>query len=180
MATHHLTGTNSPRATLNLRRGSVVPAPISSYVPLLRAVARTRTRNDAAADDLVADTLLEAVIHIGELAPATNRKAWLLALQRGDFNANGGGKAPSSPTQQSGHDVETPRQRVREALRELPDAFREPLFLSDGVGCGVKEVAEILGCPVGAAKARIIKARSRLRDLLDSRTPVAGPALYRS
>ena len=74
---------------------------------------------------------------------------------------------------------------VNGTLRELTykmwtDAAVEPLFLSDGVGCGVKEVAEILGCPVGAAKARIIKARSRLRDLLDSRTPVAGPALYRS
>src|SRR5690606_24531030 len=132
------------------------------------------------ADDLVADTLLEAVIHIGELAPASNRKAWLLALQRGVFNANGGSEPPSVPTQQSRHGVETTRQYARAALLALPDALREPLFLSDGVGCSVKEVAEILGCTAGTADARIVEARSRLRDLLDSRTPAAGPAPDRS
>ncbi|MEX2480755.1 MAG: phosphoglycerate kinase [Gammaproteobacteria bacterium] len=50
---------------------------------MLRALARAWSRIDAEANDLIANTLLEAVIHISDLAPATNRKAWLLALQRG-------------------------------------------------------------------------------------------------
>jgi DNA-directed RNA polymerase specialized sigma24 family protein len=170
MAKYRLTRMNSPRAKSNFRRGLSVRTTISSCIPLLRALARTRTRNDADADDLVADTLAEAVIHKSELTPATNRKAWLLALQRGVFNANGRAEAPSAPTQQSSYGVETTRQCLREALLQLPDALREPLFLFDGVGCGIKEVAEILCCTTVAADARIGEGRSRLRGLLDGRT----------
>jgi DNA-directed RNA polymerase specialized sigma24 family protein len=167
MATYHPTRTKSPRATLNLRRGPSVRATNSSYIPLLRALARTRTPHDAEADDLVADTLLEAVIHIGELAPRTNRKAWLLALQRGVFNATGRAQ-PAPPERPPGNGPGPQRQRLREALVQLPDALREPVFLFDGVGCSVREVAEILGCTVSTAEARIIKARSRLRELVDA------------
>ncbi len=166
MSQRGLTPTKSPRATLNLWRGPAVQVDIASCIPLLRAIARTRARSDAMADDLVADTLLEAIVHIGEHAPPTNRKAWLLALQRRVFNTDGRAQ-PAPPMPSPGKGARAERQRVREALVQLPDALREPLFLSDGVGCSVKEVAEILGCPVSAAQARIIEARTKLRKLVD-------------
>lgn len=168
MVGRELTQTESPRATLNLCRSPSARADVASYIPLLRAVARTRIPNDAEADDLVADTLLQAIMHLGEVAPVTNRKAWLLALQRSVFNTNWPTRRPAPPMRSSGNGAGSEQQRVRQALLQLPDALREPLFLSDSVGCSVTEVAEILDCPVSLAKARIIKARSRLRELVDT------------
>jgi RNA polymerase sigma-70 factor, ECF subfamily len=55
---------------------------------------------------------------------------------------------------------------VRDAIRTLPDHYREPLTLCDLEGKSYGEAAELLDCPVGTVRSRLNRARSMLLDKL--------------
>ena len=69
------------------------------------------------------------------------------------------------------------RRLVREELGHLPDADRTPLTLCYLDGLTHEEAARRIGCPVGTVKARLVRARRRLRDRLDRRGMALGLAL---
>ena len=58
------------------------------------------------------------------------------------------------------------RQRVDEALAELPEGLREVVVLRDVYDMPHEEIAEALGISEGAAKVRLHRARQRLRERL--------------
>ncbi|MGH8823427.1 MAG: RNA polymerase sigma factor SigM [Jiangellaceae bacterium] len=60
------------------------------------------------------------------------------------------------------------RLDIEAALATLPDEQRVPLVLVDMEGYPVREVAEMLGCPIGTVKSRCARARARLLPLLTS------------
>jgi len=55
---------------------------------------------------------------------------------------------------------------VHNAVSELPEAYREALFLRHFEDFSYDEIARILGCPAGTVKSRIFKARMLLRKKL--------------
>jgi RNA polymerase sigma-70 factor, ECF subfamily len=58
------------------------------------------------------------------------------------------------------------RQQLRTAIAKLPDAFRVVFILYDVEGYSHQEIGEILALPVGTSKARLSRARARLREQL--------------
>ncbi len=64
------------------------------------------------------------------------------------------------------------RQYVWEAIGELSDKLRPVIVLTDLQGLSYREVAKILGCPVGTVKSRLFNARGQLRDKLKERLPL--------
>ena len=56
--------------------------------------------------------------------------------------------------------------KVREAVGELPALQREALVLFEYEGLALSEIARIVGADVGAVKARIFRARQRLKNAL--------------
>jgi len=58
------------------------------------------------------------------------------------------------------------RERVQEALRQLPDPQREALELAYYGGFSQSELAERLGQPLGTIKSRMFSGLSRMRELL--------------
>jgi RNA polymerase sigma-70 factor (ECF subfamily) len=64
--------------------------------------------------------------------------------------------------------------RLRAAIDELPDAFREVIVLRCLEGFSYRELAEIVGCPAGTVMSRLARARALLKRALG---PVAVPAL---
>jgi RNA polymerase sigma-70 factor, ECF subfamily len=59
------------------------------------------------------------------------------------------------------------RTLVRNAIEQLPEAFREVLLLRDIEGLDTDETAQLLGIHPGAVKTRLHRARQALRTLLD-------------
>lgn len=58
------------------------------------------------------------------------------------------------------------RQLVRQALEELPLEFREALVLRELEGLAYKEIAEVIGIPLGTVMSRLARARKWLQSYL--------------
>ena len=56
--------------------------------------------------------------------------------------------------------------KVKEAVWDLPPLQREALILFDYEGLALSEIASLVGTDVGAVKARLHRARTRLRNTL--------------
>ncbi|MFW6027936.1 MAG: sigma factor-like helix-turn-helix DNA-binding protein [bacterium] len=165
-----LAKTNLARATPisasdRMGGGQSIRSEVFSLIPLLRALARVRTRNQTAADDLVEVTLRWAAAHRNQLADGGNLTAWLLSIQRAIFASDSFNQSlPGSKLNRGpGADWRT----LHRALLQLPDALREALFLSAGAGYEHEKIAEIVGIDVGTAKCRAEEAMRRLVELLE-------------
>jgi RNA polymerase sigma-70 factor (ECF subfamily) len=64
------------------------------------------------------------------------------------------------------------RQHVRKALSALPEPQREVLALAYFGGYTQREIAELVGAPLGTVKTRTLAAMRRLREVLG---PLAAP-----
>jgi RNA polymerase sigma-70 factor (ECF subfamily) len=58
------------------------------------------------------------------------------------------------------------RERLHRAVDALPELYRTVFVLYDVEGFGHEEIAEMLDVAVGTSKARLSRARARLRDSL--------------
>jgi RNA polymerase sigma-70 factor (ECF subfamily) len=56
--------------------------------------------------------------------------------------------------------------RVRAALEQLPADFREVIVLREIEGLSYREIATILGVPIGTVMSRLARARDRLTSVL--------------
>jgi RNA polymerase sigma-70 factor (ECF subfamily) len=86
------------------------------------------------------------------------------------FVTNAGtGEAPFDPPSRD-EPVESSlarRQIIDRALASLPEELRVPVTLRDLQGLEYKEIAAVLGVPIGTVESRIFRARQRLKPLLE-------------
>lgn len=61
--------------------------------------------------------------------------------------------------------------RIETALWQLPGEQRQAFYLREELSCAVREIADIQGCSVEAAKSRLRYAYAKLRDLLEDLEP---------
>ena len=59
-------------------------------------------------------------------------------------------------------------KRVRAAIQELPDGYREAVVLMDLEGMNYKDAAEVLGLTLGGFKTRLHRGRMHLRNRLEA------------
>jgi RNA polymerase sigma-70 factor (ECF subfamily) len=99
----------------------------------------------------------------------------------GDGDPSGNGSGHGSRGFRNSHDLFASLEtvgRVRQAIRTLPENYREAVVLCDLEEMSYEEAAEVLDCPVGTVRSRLHRARSllleKLREPLASRRAAVG------
>lgn len=76
-----------------------------------------------------------------------------------EFDEERHGEPAASPEAQAIAHAE--RERLQDALEQLPTRFREVLVLRELEGCSYKEIAEITAVPLGTVMSSLARARRR-------------------
>lgn len=149
-------------------------------------LARYLLRDTADAEDAVQECYLRALRHFDSYrGPAM--KPWLLAILRNICKAEFARRAlqqippgrnedelaaedppplwhepPASPETEllRRHDEEA----IRRLVASLPEPFREAIVLRDINDLSYRDIAEVLGVPVGTVMSRLARARALLRE----------------
>jgi RNA polymerase sigma factor (sigma-70 family) len=146
------------------------------------SLARQVLRDAALAEDAVQDAFLAiwrgAVRFVPERAKASSwimtlvhRRAVDLVRREQRRRTEALPEAEPASAEGSAEDavwLRLERERVQEALRQLPDRQRETLELAYYGGFTQSELADRLGRPLGTIKSQMFAALSGLRDLLES------------
>jgi RNA polymerase sigma-70 factor (ECF subfamily) len=160
-----------------------------AYLDQLYGAALRMTRNPTDAEDLVQETFAKAYASFHQFTPGTNLKAWLYRILTNTF-INNYRKKQRQP-QTSGQDIEDwqlaraeahtstglrsaemealdrmPHSAVTDAMNALAPDFRLAVYLADVEGFSYKEIAEIMGTPIGTVMSRLNRGRNQLRASL--------------
>ena len=151
--------------------------------------ARWLTKSDADAEDVVQDAAVRALRFFSSLRN-DNARAWLLTIVRNTWYARFSkpGRADQyavlddmkdeRPDEELGPEALIIQQqaveRVQRAIGELPSDFREVIVLREIEGLSYKEIAAVIGTPIGTVMSRLARARERLLAVLDPESTMGG------
>ena len=156
--------------------------------------ARWLVRNSDDAEDVVQEACLRAFRYFGTFRGG-NARAWLLRIVRTTsftwLQKNHGRRQETEFDEEihrSGGDDLSPEtlllqraktQLLDQAMRQLPDRLREVLVLRELEGLSYKEIADVLGIPLGTVMSTLSRAREqlyRLSDLVRRQESPKGPS----
>jgi RNA polymerase sigma-70 factor (ECF subfamily) len=152
------------------------------HLDAARRLARWLMRNEHDAEDVVQDASLRAFRYFATFTGGDGR-AWFLRIVRNTCLGWRGHRldALNDPFDEEQHcrlqpafDPETLLLRTDDAtlvargLRALPDRFHQLLVLRELEGLSYRELADVMGIPIGTVMSRLARAREALRTALNS------------
>lgn len=154
---------------------------IAREIPRLRRYALALTRDRAAADDLVQDTLERAIRKRHLWKRHGSLRGWLYRMMYNLFLNQGSRRRrraqevdlddapePAAPGAPDGAMV---YRDVLAAMQDLPVEQRAAIALTAVEGLSYDEAAAALDIPVGTLRSRLSRGRERLRETFDAAEP---------
>ena len=142
----------------------------------LYRLAKWLLRNQAEAEDLVQETFVEALRSFHRFEQGTNCRAWLIKImyhllskRRRESNrlrVVGDVDEQIAETVLPAASGDLGGEEVLNALKRLPQHYREVVILSDVEELNYKEIADALSIPIGTVMSRLSRGRSLLRSEL--------------
>ncbi|PRQ10280.1 RNA polymerase subunit sigma [Corynebacterium sp. 13CS0277] len=148
------------------------------------------TRNPADAEDLVQETYMKAYQAFDSFTQGTNLKAWMYRIMT-NLYINTYRKKQRQPAQMPTDDITdyqlmatashestglesaevealklVPNQEIAEAFEALNEDYRMVVYYADVEQLSYKEIAEVLGIPLGTVMSRLHRGRKQLREAL--------------
>lgn len=160
------------------------------HLDALYSTALRLTRSPVDAEDLVQDTLVRAYRFYDRFEAGTNFKAWLLRIQMNTFVNRYrratrerqvfdgpmaepvGDGVMSRATMRGLTDPVGDAQRrlvareISRAFDQLSEEARAMVLLADVEELSYKEIAQVMGCPIGTVMSRLHRARKQLQRSL--------------
>lgn len=173
-------------------------------LPQLYSAALRLTRNPSDAEDVLQETMLRAYRGYGGFKAGTNLRAWLYRILTNTF-INRYRQQSRQPAEvelgeledlylyrrlgeQSGATRSAEEEAlerfvdedIKAAVEALPENFRIPVLLADVEGFSYKEIARIMGVPIGTVMSRLHRGRKALEkalwEITERRGTVGSPA----
>lgn len=154
------------------------------HLDALYNTALRLTHSESEAEDLVQETYLKAFRFFHRFEQGTHIKAWLYKIMTNTF-INQYRKQQRDREVVEDWDWEQIMQtdthyrdneraildnfmsdQITQALQEIPADFRMVVLLADMDEFSYKEIADIVGCPIGTVMSRLYRGRRLLRKLL--------------
>jgi len=172
------------------QRRQIFEAEVLPHLDAMHRTASQFTRSPSDADDLVQDAVIKAWRFFDSYERGTNIRAWLLKIvtnvfyskhRRNTLEGNVHAMATVDPvsdgwigaaSMNAQREPERVAERpllersVAEALKDLPEDFRQVLVLVDVEGLTYREVAEAMNCPMGTVMSRLHRARRAVAQKL--------------
>jgi RNA polymerase sigma-70 factor, ECF subfamily len=165
-------------------------ANVYSYLDALYSHALHLTRSASDAEDLVQETCLKAFRSYDQFERGTNFRAWLFRIQFNTFvnryrratrehaineslswepsgdavMGRGAMQALVDPDSEALRPVLA--KEIENAMDTLPEDYRLIILLADVEELSYKEIAQVLGCPIGTVMSRLHRARRMLQKEL--------------
>lgn len=168
-------------ASTAVQPGSIATRFRERMLPHLDAAhgyARYLARDASAADDIVQESYLRAYRAFATFR-GESEKGWLLAIVRNCWRdwARGRGGAVAQDAEYDIADETTPETillragaiaGVRQAIEELPARYREVIVLRELEELRYRDIAALIGAPIGTVMSRLARGREMLAHMLNA------------
>lgn len=143
---------------------------VETYTPLIMRIGYTYLKSVDDAEDICQETLFKLVERREPFASAEHERAWVVrvAINACKNMLGSAARRRNVDLDAVGEPVarEAPQHPVLDAVRDLPEAYREVVLLHYSEGYKIREIAQMTGKTRHAVAKNLSRAREMLRSAL--------------